>query len=335
MEIKIEYPLKNLNTFGMDVNAEHFATVQSETELKHLIQSNSDKEIRILGGGSNILFTKDVPGLLVWNEIQGISIIEETTEEVIVEANGGVIWHDLVMWTLEQNLGGIENLSLIPGKVGAAPIQNIGAYGVELKDVFHSLDALDLTTGKTREFLHKDCDFGYRDSVFKRQYKGQYCITKIRLSLRRVPHVLNTQYGAIGKELENIEQPTIQDVSKAVVRIRTGKLPDPQVIGNAGSFFKNPEVSSEFFGKFIIEHPNAPHYPLADGRVKLPAGWLIDQCGFKGMVHGRTGCYENQALVLVNRGGATGEEVWAFAQMIQEKVKETFGLVLAPEVNIW
>ncbi|MBP6812127.1 MAG: UDP-N-acetylmuramate dehydrogenase, partial [Saprospiraceae bacterium] len=256
---------------------------------------------------------------------------------VWVEVGGGVVWHEFVLSAVAQGYGGVENMSLIPGTVGASPIQNIGAYGVELKDVFVRLKALNLTSGKLKTFSHSDCQFGYRDSIFKREEKGKWCITSVVFSLTKSPHKLNTSYGDISKTLESngISNPSIADISRAVVQIRTSKLPDPAKIGNCGSFFKNPETEHSVLERILATHPQAPHYPLPDGRVKIPAGWLIEQCGWKGKRVGNTGCYERQALVLVNYGGATGKEVKNLAEAIIESVERTFGVRLEAEVNIW
>lgn len=250
---------------------------------------------------------------------------------------GGEVWHEFVLWAVAKDYGGLENLSLIPGTVGASPIQNIGAYGVELKDVFVRLKALNLTTGKLRSFNHTACQFGYRDSIFKRQEKGKWCITSVVFSLRKSPHRLNISYGDISKTLESsgITKPGIDDISRAVVQIRTSKLPDQAKIGNCGSFFKNPETERAVLDQILETYPQAPHYRLPDGRVKIPAGWLIEQCGWKGKRVGNTGCYERQALVLVNHGGATGEEVKNLAKTIVESVVEKFGVRLEAEVNFW
>jgi UDP-N-acetylmuramate dehydrogenase len=290
----------------------------------------------LLGGGSNVLLTQDVPGLVLKNNIQGIRVIREFKNKVWVEVGGGENWHAFVRWAVSNGYGGIENMSLIPGTVGAAPIQNIGAYGVELKDVFVRLNAVALSGGRAKTFNHKACQFGYRDSVFKRAEKGKWCITSVVFSLQKSPHRLNTAYGDITKTLEanGISAPNIADISNAVVQIRTSKLPDPAKIGNCGSFFKNPETDRAVLEKIQETHPQAPFFPLPDGRVKIPAGWLIEQCGWKGKRVGNTGCYERQALVLVNHGGATGQEVKALASAIIDSVEKTFGIRLEAEVNI-
>jgi UDP-N-acetylmuramate dehydrogenase len=324
------------NTFGLDVKAENFAEVSSVADLRASL-STGIQPVFLLGGGSNVLFTQDVQGLVLKNKLRGIQVIREFKNKVWVEVGGGEVWHEFVLWAVANDYGGLENLSLIPGTVGASPIQNIGAYGVELKDVFVRLKALNLTTGKLRSFHHTACQFGYRDSIFKRQEKGKWCITSVVFSLRKSPHRLNISYGDISKTLESsgITKPGIDDISRAVVQIRTSKLPDPAKIGNCGSFFKNPETERAVLDQILETYPQAPHYRLPDGRVKIPAGWLIEQCGWKGKRVGNTGCYERQALVLVNHGGATGEEVKNLAKTIVESVVEKFGVRLEAEVNFW
>ncbi len=335
MQLKQNISLKNLNTFGIAAKAEQFVAVRSVDELWEVLATNP-YPVQILGGGSNILLTGDVPGLLIKNEIGGIRIEAEDENSAIVFAGGGVNWHSLVLWAIEHDLGGIENLSLIPGCAGAAPIQNIGAYGVELKDVFYRLEAVELATGAIKVFNHKDCRFGYRDSVFKNELKGKYCITGISLRLSK-KHQLNTSYGDIQRTLAaaNIEPPTIRDVSNAVIHIRQSKLPDPAEIGNAGSFFKNPEIGMAQFQELQNRYPDIVHYELPDGMVKIPAGWLIEQSGWKGQRFGDAGCHAKQALVLVNYGGASGAELLELAHKIQASVKEKYGITLSPEVNIW
>lgn len=335
IHIQQNVSLRAYNTFGIDVKAEHFSSVHSEDELREALQSGIGP-VLILGGGSNILFTQDVPGLVVKNDINHIRVARAFKNKAWIDAGAGVQWHDLVIWAVENNLGGLENMSLIPGTVGAAPVQNIGAYGVELKDVFVSLKAMEITTGRIRTFNLKECAFGYRDSVFKRALKGKFFIVSVRISLTTHHHKLNLSYGDIGKTLSamGIQQPKIGDVSNAVCQIRRSKLPDPAEIGNCGSFFKNPETDTGVLHIIRETHPDAPSYPLPDGRVKIPAGWLIEQCGWKGKRVGNTGSYARQALVLVNYGGATGEEVKNLSDQIIMSVKEKFGITLEREVNV-
>ena len=335
MLLRENTPLLPYNTFGLEAQAAHFIEIQSVAELNQALQSGI-KPVFILGGGSNILLTQDMPGLVVRNRIRGISVVRRFNNRVWVRVGGGEVWHDFVQWAVSQDFGGVENMSLIPGSVGAAPVQNIGAYGVELKDVFVSLEAVDLATGRARHFSRAACRFGYRDSFFKREGKGRYCITSVTFSLSTGQHRLNTSYGDIHKTLENmgVKHPTVAAISEAVIRIRSSKLPDPAIIGNCGSFFKNPETDRAVLEQIQKTHPNAPHYPLPDGRVKIPAGWLIEQCGWKGKRVGNTGCYEKQALVLVNYGGATGQEVKNLALAIIDSVEKSFGVRLEAEVNM-
>ena|SRR6218665_269725 len=328
--------LKGYNTFGISAIASGFGTFTSVEELRNLLQERKAfNDLLILGGGSNILFTKDVDALVLRNEIQGISATEETDEFVILKAGSGVVWHDFVMHTVNNNLGGIENLSLIPGSVGASPMQNIGAYGVEIKDVFVSLEALHIETGEIRSFSAEECKFGYRESVFKRELKNQYVITHVSYKLSKKP-VLQTSYGAIKDELvAQGNEPSVKNISDAVIAIRNSKLPNPKELGNAGSFFKNPVVSSELANKLSQEFPDIPKYPQTDGSVKLAAGWLIEQAGWKGKRIGECGVHSKQALVLVNYGGATGNEIYHLSSAVLEAVNQKFGVELEREVNIW
>ena len=334
--IKENQSLKNSNTFGIDVNARYYAEINSLADLNELLNSDQlhTEALLVVGGGSNILFTKDFDGLVVKMNIQGIDF-EESGDDVFVNVGAGVKWHDLVLFCVSHGFSGLENLSLIPGTVGASPIQNIGAYGVELKDVFYSCVAVELASGNTHTFFYEDCGFGYRESVFKNQFKGKYIITSVCYKLSKVPK-LNTQYGAISAELElrGISAPTIADVSNVVAAIRVSKLPDPSTIGNAGSFFKNPVIDEATFASVVSSFPDVVHYPAGNGFVKLAAGWLIESCGFKGVVSGHTGTWKNQALVLVNHGGATGAEVYNFSETIIETVQAKFGIRLEREVNI-
>ena len=326
--------LQVYNTFGVNAFAETLIEIDSQEKLQEVIHSKPVRPFFILGGGSNVLFRQDLKATVLLNRIKGMVLVEEDDETATIAVGGGENWHELVRWTLENNWGGLENLSLIPGTVGAAPIQNIGAYGVELKDSFMGLEAIELSTGEEQVFSAEDCQFGYRDSYFKRGGKGKYFITRVYLSLSKQTQV-NTSYGAIQEVLQaaKIVQPTIQDVSKAVIQIRSSKLPDPAVIGNCGSFFKNPELALSDFENLYAQYPQMPHYPAID-KVKVPAGWLIEQCGWKGQKRGNVGCYEKQALVLVNLGGATGTEVWNLAQEIKASVKMKFGVDLEVEVNV-
>jgi UDP-N-acetylmuramate dehydrogenase len=327
--------LKPFNSFGISAIANEFIEIASFDQLKLLIQSQKLNNFLVLGGGSNILFTKDFDGLILKNQLLGISVLEENNETVLVKAAGGENWHNFVRHCVSNGWGGIENLSLIPGSVGAAPLQNIGAYGVEIKESLVSLEAINLLTGELKTFNNEQCQFGYRESIFKHQLKGQYfiCSVTFKLNKNAVP---NISYGDISKVLNewNILQPDIADVSDAVIHIRTSKLPDPALIGNAGSFFKNPVIDLSKFLDLQKRFPDIKSFPAADGKIKIPAAWLIEQCGFKGKRFGNVGVHENQALVLVNYGGGTGKDILELSKRIIESVKEKFGIELQTEVNI-
>ena len=333
--LKQNVSLKPYNTFGIDVKANFFADIYSVDDLMKLFTNSAieGKKLLILGGGSNMLFTKDFDGVVVKLSIPGISYTTQG-DEIIVAAGAGVVWNDLVTFCVNNGFAGLENLTLIPGTVGASPIQNIGAYGVELKDVFLSCEAFEIATLKTKMFSFEDCKFGYRDSVFKNDLKGKYIITQVSFRLTKIAN-LQTHYGAITAELtnRNIITPNIADVSAVVAAIRVSKLPDPSTIGNAGSFFKNPVITEAQFQELIQKFPDVVNYPVQNG-VKLAAGWLIEQCGFKGKVVGNTGTWKNQALVLVNHGNASGQEVYSFSEQIINSVHTKFGVMLEREVNI-
>ena len=335
MDMQENVSLKTYNSFGIDALARFFAAFSNIDELDDLLKNNPAASVMVLGGGSNLLFTKDYDGLVMKNEIAGITTVREDADYVYVKAGAGENWHRFVLYCIERNLGGVENLSLIPGNMGAGPMQNIGAYGVELKDVFHELEAYHLFDRTMVTFGLEDCQFGYRESVFKKHYKGQFAITSVTCKLRKNP-VFNTSYGAIRQELEkaNIAELSIRAISDAVIRIRTSKLPDPTVIGNAGSFFKNPELAREQWKPLKERFPDMVLFPLEDGAAKLAAGWLIEQCGWKGFRRGDAGVHALQALVLVNYGSATGEEIYALSTEIIQSVRERFGLELEREVNI-
>jgi UDP-N-acetylmuramate dehydrogenase len=328
--------LKPFNTFGIDERAALFSSFSSIEELIDLLPTIRNTDTLISGGGSNMLFTKDFEGLFVRNCIKGIKEIERTEAHVILEAGAGENWHDFVISCVDQGFGGLENLSLIPGCVGASPMQNIGAYGVEIKDTFTYLDAVEIATGKVKRFTLSDCAFGYRESVFKRELKNQYVICRVAFTLSLNP-TLNTSYGVLEAELHEmgITTPSIKDVSNAVIRIRQSKLPDPKQLGNAGSFFKNPVVSNKVLQTIQSSYERVPSYPAGDGHVKLAAGWLIEQAGWKGKRFGNVGVHELQALVLVNYGGGTGKEIYDLSQRIIEDIQEKFGVSLEREVNIY
>lgn len=329
--------LKQYNTFGLDVYCTYFVEISTPEEFKELISTdvyrNSDK--LILGGGSNILFTKNFNGIVIKNSIKEIRIIEEKNDYVLIKAGAGEVWHEFVVYCIQNNYCGLENLSLIPGCVGASPMQNIGAYGVEIKDVFYSLDAIHMQSGELTSFNAKECEFGYRESVFKNKHKGKYFITSVTFKLNKAPK-LNTQYGAINDELKNmgITNPGIKDVSNAVISIRKSKLPNPAEMGNAGSFFKNPEVSAEKYQSLKKQFDNLVAYPLENGNYKLAAGWLIEQCGLKGYELKGAAVHTKQALVLVNKNNASGDSVFELSAYVLQKVNEKFGVQLEREVNI-
>lgn len=337
MTIEENKALAQLHTFHLEVRARYFVEVTTVNELKALLESEVFKNNSrlILGGGSNVLFTKDFEGLVVKVALQGIHVEKETDAEVVVKVGAGMVWNDLVLHAVGKGWGGIENLSLIPGTVGAAPMQNIGAYGVEIKDVFVSLEALEISTGRLVTFSKEACDFGYRESVFKTSARDKYVITSVELVLSKNPTV-NTSYGAINDTLSEwgVSKPTIADVSRAVVHIRQSKLPDPSEIGNAGSFFKNPTISAGQFESLRAQFPDIPGYPQEGGEVKVPAGWLIEKDGWKGKTLGAIGVHKKQALVLVNYGGGSGKELWQLAGDIRSSVKARFGIELTPEVNV-
>ncbi|HLW62575.1 MAG TPA: UDP-N-acetylmuramate dehydrogenase [Flavobacterium sp.] len=335
--MQFHHSLKNYNTFGIDVKARKFVTISSTEQLKEVIRENNGQlPLFTLSGGSNMLLTTDVDALVIYINTKGIETIKEDEQHLWLKAQAGEVWHDFVLYTITQNLGGLENLSLIPGKVGSSPIQNIGAYGVEIKDTFHSLEALNLETLETTIFYTKDCKFGYRESVFKKELKGKYLITAVTFKLKKTPHTLHTTYGAIQQELDamNIENPTIKDVSNAVIAIRQSKLPDPKEIGNSGSFFKNPIISKELYQQLTEKNPEIPHYPVNETEVKVPAGWLIEHSGLKGFRKGDAGVHTKQALVLVNYGNASGQELIDLAHFVQQTVFKKFEIKITPEVNI-
>lgn len=335
MIVKKNISLKPYNTFGIEVFADEFIEIQELSELQKLIERN--KDFFILGGGSNILFTKNINKPVLKIQTKGKTIKEKSDNHfAYVQAEAGESWHEFVLWCIENGYGGLENLSLIPGNVGTAPIQNIGAYGIELKDVFDSLEALHIPTNKIKSFSKTECNFGYRESFFKNDGKNEYIILNVTFKLTKINHQIKTDYGAIRVELnkKGIKNPGIREVSEAVIAIRQSKLPDPKDIGNSGSFFKNPVISKKLFSKLQSKNKDIPSYLVSENEIKIPAGWLIEQCGFKGKRLGNTGVHEKQALVLVNYGKATGKEVLDLARLIQTQVKKTFEIDLEMEVNI-
>ncbi len=335
MNITENISLKSYNTFGIDVTAHYFSSFATQDQLVELLAMTPANPL-ILGGGSNVLFTRDIDGFVLKNEVSGIDLVHEDEEYVYIKAGAGENWHAFVLHCLDRGWAGVENLSLIPGSVGAAPMQNIGAYGVEIRDVFQELEAYDLKEQKVYTFSLNDCEFGYRESVFKRKYRDRFVILNVTFRLRREP-VFHTSYGAIREELEKmgVSQLSIRAISQAVINIRSSKLPDPKQIGNAGSFFKNPAVSNEKFESLRAEFPAIVGYPNPGSETtKLAAGWLIEQCGWKGFRRGDAGCHARQALVLVNYGGASGQEVYDLSEEILLSVERKFGVRLEREVNI-
>ena len=335
LQMEHNYSLQPFNTFGIDVKAKHFATFSNIAELQTVLHSAPNLDLLILGGGSNMLFTQDFNGLVLRNEIKGISVVKETNAQVFVKAGAGEVWHAFVQHCIAQNWCGLENLSLIPGSVGASPMQNIGAYGVEIKDVFHELSAFHIESGAIHTFNKAQCQFGYRESVFKRALKDQYIITDVTFALAKQPN-LKTSYGAIQQELDakGIQNPSIRDISEAVIAIRQSKLPDPKVLGNAGSFFKNPVIDRNSFETILAKFPNVSHYVVSDTEVKLAAGWLIENAGLKGLRQGSCGVHEKQALVLVNYGGSQGQQILDLSSHIIQTIQALFGITLEREVNI-
>lgn len=337
MHFEEDKSLKEYNTFGIDCKAQYFFSVSSIEELKGALANKPESELFILGGGSNMLLTQDLDAFVLHINIKGIEIVKETDEAVLIKVMAGENWHEFVQYCIKNDFGGVENLSLIPGNVGTAPIQNIGAYGAELKDTFVSCTTLEIETLKEREFSKEECAFGYRNSIFKNEAKGKFIITSVTFRLSKKDHKTSTSYGDIQHYLteKNIEKPNIKDISEAVVSIRQSKLPDPKILGNSGSFFKNPIVNSSAFKEFRIKFPEAPYYEISPTSFKIPAGWLIENAGFKGKRFGDAGVHKNQALVLVNYGNATGAEIWQLAMDIQKKVMETTGIFIEPEVNVF
>lgn len=333
LNFKKDISLLPYNTFGIDVKSKKFVSVKSIDELKIVLNQNQEEQLLVLGGGSNLLLTKDFEGLTIRMENRGVEIVQQDDQKARVKVAAGENWHDFVLWCLENDLGGIENLALIPGNVGAAPIQNIGAYGVELQEVFESCEAISIKNREVKIFNKNECEFGYRNSVFKNSLKGQFIITSVQFNLNKPPHPLNISYKGLSEKLEG-KIPTIQSIAQAVIEIRAAKLPDPQKIGNSGSFFKNPVIPLNQFNDIQHQYPEIPHYPDPDGKIKIPAAWLIESLGYKGYRKHEAGVHPNQALVLVNYGNASGAEIQKLAQQIRDKVFEKFAINLEFEVNI-
>jgi len=336
MKIYDNFSLKKYNTFGIEAKAKQFVAVHTIAELKAVLEQHQYDKKFILGGGSNMLLTQDIDALVIHVDLKGKRIVKEDDDFVWVESNAGEEWHEFVLWTIDQNFGGLENMSLIPGNVGTTPVQNIGAYGTEIKDTFVSCEALHINTQTMKTFTKDACHFGYRESVFKQEAKDQYVITSVVFKLTKRNHKINTSYGDITGELvkNNIKNPTLKDVSNAVIAIRQSKLPDPKELGNSGSFFKNPILTKAAFEKVHALHPKLPHYVISDTEVKVPAGWLIEQAGFKGKRFGDAGVHKNQALVLVNYGHATGQEILDLSRYVQKTVFDKYGIAIEAEVNV-
>lgn len=329
--------LKNLNTFGIEAVSKYYTEINSKDDLQELIKMKEFQNSRklILGGGSNLLFTKNFEGFVVKNNLKGISVFKEEHDTVLISAAAGEVWHEFVLWCISKNYGGLENLSLIPGCVGASPMQNIGAYGVEIKDVFESLEAVNLTDGSIRIFRKSECNFGYRESVFKKELKNKFIIVSVTFRLSKSA-IINTTYGAINTELQalGVVNPGIKDVSQAVINIRSSKLPDPRIMGNAGSFFKNPEIGKDKYLLLKQAFPDLVAYELENGNYKLAAGWLIEKSGLKGYCMGNAAVHDKQALVLVNKGNASGNEIYSLSEYVLDTVFAKFDVKLEREVNI-
>ncbi len=336
MQIQQNFPLKNLNTFGISAFAKQYLEITSTQMLVEALLENKNNPKFILGGGSNMLLTQNINALVLHINIKGKQVISETESEVIVRCNAGENWHEFVMWCIAQNFGGLENMSLIPGNVGTTPVQNIGAYGAEIKDTMTQCQAIAIDTQKLKTFSNHDCEFDYRESIFKTKVKNQYIIVSVDFKLTKTNHKINIGYGDIQQQLQlkNIENPTIADVSAAVIAIRQSKLPDPKILGNSGSFFKNPIISLADFEKVKQKFPDVKFYQTSPTTIKIPAGWLIEQVGLKGVKFGACGVHKNQALVLVNYGGASGQEILALSKKVQSDVFEKFGIAIEAEVNV-
>ncbi|MEO8235025.1 MAG: UDP-N-acetylmuramate dehydrogenase [Flavobacterium sp.] len=336
MTIIPNFSLKKHNTFGIEAKAKQFVAVHSLFDLKTILGENPIEKKFILGGGSNMLLTQDIDALVIHIDLKGKKIIKEDNDFVWVESQAGENWHEFVLWTINQDFGGLENMSLIPGNVGTTPVQNIGAYGTEIKDTFVSCEAMNINTQEMRTFTNSECHFGYRESVFKHEAKDQFIITSVVFKLTKKDHKINISYGDIQSQLANksIENPSLIDVSNAVIAIRQSKLPDPKELGNSGSFFKNPIVSKLEFEPIHKKFPEMKFYEISETEVKVPAGWLIEQAGFKGKRFGDAGIHKNQALVLVNYGNATGQEILNVSKDIQKTVFEMFGIPIEAEVNV-
>lgn len=336
MQIQHNFSLKNYNTFGIEAKAKQFVAVHNLDELQAVLKNHSSEKKFILGGGSNMLLTQDINALVIHIDLKGKKIIKEDDDFVWVESQAGENWHEFVLWTIDQNFGGLENMSLIPGNVGTTPVQNIGAYGAEIKDTFVSCDAMNIETQEVKTFTKDECKFGYRESIFKQEAKDKFIITSVIFKLKKHSHIINIDYGDIKAELSknNVNNPTIKDVSNAVIAIRNTKLPNPKELGNSGSFFKNPVISKELFEKVQAKFPEVKHFEVSPTEVKVPAGWLIENAGLKGYRNGYAGVHKNQALVLVNYGNATGQDILNLSKYVQKTVFDKYGIAIEAEVNV-
>jgi len=336
MKIYDNFSLKKYNTFGIEAKAKQFVAVTTLEELKTVLLRHTNDKKFILGGGSNMLLTQDIDALVIHIDIKGTKIIKEDDDFVLVKCMAGEVWHEFVLWTINQNFGGLENMSLIPGNVGTTPVQNIGAYGTEIKDTFISCEAIQIVTQEIKTFSKEECHFGYRESIFKQEAKDLYIITSVIFKLTKRNHKINTSYGDITKELEkqNVTIPTLRDVSNAVIAIRQSKLPDPKELGNSGSFFKNPVISKEQFLTIQEQYPEIKFFEVSSCEVKVPAGWLIEHAGLKGFRKEHAGVHKNQALVLVNYGNATGQDILALSRYVQKTVFDKYGIAIEAEVNV-
>jgi UDP-N-acetylmuramate dehydrogenase len=336
MQLKSNFSLKEYNTFGIEAKAKQFVAVHTVDELKMVLENHASETKFILGGGSNMLLTQDIDALVIHIDLKGKKILKEDADFVWIESQAGENWHELVRWTIDEDFGGLENMSLIPGNVGTTPVQNIGAYGTEIKDTFVSCDAMEISSQKMKTFSREECRFGYRESIFKNEAKGQFIITSVVFKLTKRNHNLSVDYGDIKAELakNNIKNPTIKAVSNAVIAIRNSKLPNPKDLGNSGSFFKNPIISREQFLKVQALFPDVKYFTVSDSEVKIPAGWLIEHAGLKGYRNNDAGVHKNQALVLVNYGNATGKEVLELSKYVQKTVFDKYGIAIEAEVNV-
>ncbi len=336
MQIHQKFSLKNYNTFGIEAKAKQFVAVHNLDELKSVLEHHKNDKKFILGGGSNMLLTQDIDALVIHVDLLGKKVLKEDENFVWVESNAGENWHEFVLWTIEQDFGGLENMSLIPGNVGTTPVQNIGAYGAEIKDTFVSCDAMNIETQEMKTFTKSECNFGYRESIFKHEAKDKFIITSVVFKLTKCNHKISVEYGDIKAELvkNNITNPTIKDVSNAVIAIRQSKLPNPKELGNSGSFFKNPVISREEFLKVLEKFPDVKYFEISKTEVKVPAGWLIEHAGLKGYRNGDAGVHKNQALVLVNYGSATGQDILNLSKYVQKTVFDKYGIAIEAEVNV-